>query len=30
LAMREGIQVYAWTEAELRLKIAAEETANGW
>jgi hypothetical protein len=29
-ASREGIQVYAWTEAELSAKIAAEEIANGW
>jgi hypothetical protein len=30
VASREGIQVHAWTEAELSRLIAAEETANGW
>lgn len=30
VAWREGVQVHAWTEAELSRKIAAEEAANGW
>ena len=29
-ARREGVEVRAWTEAELSVKIAAEERANGW
>jgi hypothetical protein len=29
-ARREGVEVRAWTEAELSAKIAAEEIANGW
>jgi hypothetical protein len=27
--MREGVQVHAWTEAELSAKIMAEDAANG-
>jgi hypothetical protein len=30
IASREGVQVHAWTEAELSALIRAEETANGW
>jgi hypothetical protein len=30
VAIREGIQVHGWTEAELSRKIADEEAANGW
>jgi hypothetical protein len=29
-ATREGIQVHAWTAAELSAKITAEEAANDW
>jgi hypothetical protein len=30
VAIREGVRVHAWTEAELSNKIAAEERARGW
>jgi hypothetical protein len=30
VAIREGVQVHAWTEAELSALIAAEEAARGW
>jgi hypothetical protein len=29
-AAREGIQLYAWSAAELSALIAAEERAHGW
>jgi hypothetical protein len=29
-ATREGIQIHAWTGAELSRKITDEEVANGW
>jgi hypothetical protein len=29
VARREGVQVHAWTEAELSAKIAAKERRNG-
>ena len=30
VATREGIQVHAWTEAELSAKMTAEGKAHGW
>ena len=30
VAIREGVQLHAWTEAELSALIAAEEAANDW